>query len=201
MFTGIVQGKGRLLAREAYGGDARLEIEAGGVLEDKAFVPGASVAVNGCCLTVAESREQHFYADASPETLAKTTLGELAVGAALNLEPALIVGDALGGHLVGGHVDGVGEVIAHMEDARAMRLRLRAPDGLARYIAPKGSIAVDGVSLTVNEIIGAEFGLVIIPATLDRTIIADYAAGTRVNLEVDQIARYLARLLEMREAP
>ncbi len=199
MFTGIVKGKGRLIGREVRGGDARLGIEAG-VLDAAALALGASVAVNGCCLTVAESRGRRFHADASRETLAKTTLGRLTVGAALNLEPALRVGDALGGHLVSGHVDGVGEVVARTEDARALRLRLRVPEALARYIAPKGSIAVDGVSLTVNEVADAEFEVAVIPATRKRTIIADYGPGTRVNLEVDQIARYLARILERREA-
>lgn len=197
VFTGIVQGTGKLLAREMQGGDARLDIEAG-VLDAKSLEPGASVAVNGCCLTVVEGCAQNFCADASRETLVKTTLGELALGATLNLEPALVVGDALGGHWVSGHVDGIGEVLDHKEDARALRLRLRAPAELARYIAPKGSIAVDGVSLTVNAVAGAEFEVAIIPATRARTIMGDHAVGTRVNLEVDQIARYLARLVESR---
>ncbi|MGH8270741.1 MAG: riboflavin synthase [Gammaproteobacteria bacterium] len=195
MFTGIVQGIGRLSEREERGGDARLKIEAA-VLPAVALAPGASVAVNGCCLTVAQPCSEGFYADASAETLAKTTLGELAVGAQVNLEPALALGDALGGHLMSGHVDGVGVVIACREDGCARRLRFRAPDVLAQLIAPKGSIAVDGVSLTVNEVAGAEFEVTIIPATLERTIAVGYAPGTRVNLEADMIARYLARLLE-----
>lgn len=198
MFTGIVRGVGRLAGREKKNGDARLKIEAV-ALPAAALTPGASVAVNGCCLSVAQSCEGGFYADASRETLAKTTLGGLAVGARLNLEPALAFGEALGGHLVSGHVDGVGEVIARCEDGRAVRLRVRAPAAFARYIAPKGSIAVDGVSLTVNEVAGAEFEVALIPATLERSIAGDYASGTRVNLEADMIARYLDRLLEQRQ--
>ncbi len=200
MFTGIVQGVGRLAGREEGNGDARLKIEAA-VLPATALAPGASVAVNGCCLTVAQPWEKGFYADASAETLAKTTLGELAVGAQVNLEPALVLGGALGGHLMSGHVDGVGEVIACREDGRARRLRFRAPDVLARYIAPKGSIAVDGVSLTVNAVDGAEFEVAIIPATMERTVMSDYDVGTRVNLEADMIARYLDRLLAARNNP
>ncbi len=199
MFTGIVRARGELLAREARSKGARLKLDTGG-LDGKELSPGASIAVNGCCLTVAKVSERGFYADASSETLAKTTLGALPMDAALNLEPALAAGDPLGGHLVSGHVDGVGEVLARENEGRALRLRLRAPAALARFIAPKGSIAVDGVSLTVNEIAGTEFAVAIIPATLERTIIADYQPGTRVNLEVDMIARYLARLLESRPA-
>ncbi|MGH8427426.1 MAG: riboflavin synthase [Gammaproteobacteria bacterium] len=197
MFTGIVLGMGRLVEREERDGNAHLKIEAT-VLSPAALVPGASVAVNGCCLTVAQAWEQGLHADASSETLARTTLGKLSIGVQLNLEPALAFGEALGGHLVSGHVDGVGVVIARREDGSARRLRFRAPDVLARFIAAKGSITVDGVSLTVNEVAGAEFEVALIPATLERTISDDYATGTRVNLEVDLIARYLDRLLATR---
>lgn len=197
MFTGIVRGVGRLAERELRGGDARLRFEAA-ALAPASLLPGASVSVNGCCLTVTEALTNGFRADASPETLKRTTLGTLALGARVNLEPALALGEALGGHLVSGHVDGVGEVLVREPDGRALRFRLRAPVALARFLASKGSIAVDGVSLTVNEVADAEFGVAIVPATLERTILADYAVGTRVNLEADLLARYLARLLDAR---
>lgn len=197
MFTGIVHGTGRLAARESRGGDQRLEVDCAGVLEPGALKPDASVAVNGCCLTVAETTARGFRADVSPETLDKTTLGGLPVGASLNLEPALAVGDTLGGHLVSGHVDGVGTLISRHQDARAWRMRFAAPESLAPLIAAKGSIAADGVSLTVNIVEAAEFEVAIIPTTMDRTIMRNYEPGIRVNLEADIIARYVARLLGM----
>ncbi|MDN5864559.1 MAG: riboflavin synthase [Gammaproteobacteria bacterium] len=200
MFTGIVQSLGTLKKRETRGAGARFCIAAG-TLGTGALEPGASVAVNGCCLTVVEPDAEGFCADASAETLAKTTLNELEPGALLNLEPALKAGDALGGHLVSGHVDGVGEVVAMREEGEAQHFTFCTPEGFARFIAPKGSIAVDGVSLTVNEVGGNEFEVMIIPATLERTIIASYVTGTRINLEVDQIARYLDRLLAARRPP
>jgi len=193
-----VRGKGRLAAREPRGGDQRLIVDTGGIVPEKSLESGASVAVNGVCLTVVERTAEGFGADVSAETLAKTTLGALDEGAAVNVEPALAVGDPLGGHLMSGHVDGVGAVVSRERDARAWRLRFRAPDELARLIAAKGSIAVDGVSLTVNAVDGPEFDVAIIPATMERTVIAGYEPGTRVNLEVDTIARYLDRLLEQR---
>lgn len=195
MFTGIVAGVGRLARREQRAADQRLTIDVGDALAKAALADGASVAVNGVCLTVAARREHGFVADASSETLDRTTLGTLAEGSAVNLEPALALGDALGGHLMSGHVDGVGELVAREPDGRAWRLRLRAPPALARLIAAKGSIAVDGVSLTVNAIDGVLFDVAIIPATLERTIIGTYATGARVNLEADLIARYVARLM------
>ncbi|MGA7965764.1 MAG: riboflavin synthase [Gammaproteobacteria bacterium] len=198
MFTGIVHGTGRIQSREARGGDQRLEVDCTGVLEPTALTTGASVAVNGVCLTVVDPIDACFYADVSAETLSLTTLGDLAKGTPVNLEPALAMGDALGGHLMSGHVDGIGTLVSRHRDARAWRLRFRAPDALAHLIASKGSIAVDGVSLTVNEVEGAEFGVAIIPATLERTIADRYVVGTHVNLEVDIIARYLDRLLAAR---
>lgn len=198
MFTGIVQGTGHIKSREARGGDQRIEVDCAGVLEPTALAPGASVAVNGVCLTVIDPVDACFHADVSAETLSLTTLGDLVEGASVNLEPALAVGDALGGHLMSGHVDGIGTLVSRHQDARAWRLRFRAPDALAHLIASKGSIAVDGVSLTVNEVEGAEFGVAIIPATLARTIADRYGAGTHVNLEVDLIARYVDRLLAVR---
>lgn len=200
MFTGIVRGVGRLAGREPRGGDQRLFVDVRGVLAQTALAPGASVAVNGVCLTVAQRTRGGFVADASRETLARTTLGALPEGAAVNLEPALALGDALGGHLMSGHVDGVGELVNREPDARAWRLRLRAPQPLAPLLAVKGSIAVDGVSLTVNAVAGTLFDVAVIPATLERTVIGAYAPGVRVNLEADMIARYLERLLQSRAA-
>jgi len=198
MFTGIVQGTGRIKSREERGGDQRLEIDCTGVLEPAVLVPGASIAVNGVCLTVVDPAGACFHADVSAETLSLTTIGDLAPDSPVNLEPALAMGDTLGGHLMSGHVDGIGELVSLHRDARAWRMRFAAPDSLAPLIAAKGSIAVDGISLTVNAVDGDQFEVAIIPATMERTVMSGYVAGTRVNLEVDMIARYLARLLEAR---
>jgi riboflavin synthase len=194
MFTGIVLDVGRIEAREPRGGDLRLTIGFTR-LDPGRLAVGDSVCVQGCCLTVTAVSGTSFAADLSRETLALTTLGELAVGAAVNLEPALRAGDALGGHLVSGHVDGVGQVLAATPEARSLRLRVEVPADLARYIARKGSVAVDGVSLTVNEVAAAVFGVNIIPHTRSVTTLGELAAGARVNLEVDPIARYLERML------
>lgn len=194
MFTGIVLDVGRIEAREARGGDLRLTIGYTR-LDPQRVAVGDSICVQGCCLTATTVAATSFTADLSRETLALTTLGDLAVGAAVNLEPSLRAGDALGGHLLSGHVDGVGEIRARAGDARSLRLEIAAPLALARYLAPKGSIAVDGVSLTINTVEGASFGVNIIPHTQSATTLGNAAAGTRVNLEVDQVARYLARLL------
>lgn len=194
MFTGIVLDVGRIAAREPRGGDLRLTIGFTRLDPNRVAV-GDSICVQGCCLTATAVGAASFAADLSRETLALTTLGDLAVGAAVNLEPALRAGDALGGHLLSGHVDGVGEIRARAGDARSLRLEIAAPVGLARYLAPKGSIAVDGVSLTINSGEGASFGVNIIPHTQTATTLGAAVAGTRVNLEVDQVARYLARLL------
>lgn len=199
MFTGIVQGTGRIKSREVRGGDQRLEIDCTGVLDPAVLEPGASIAVNGVCLTVVDPAGACFQADVSAETLSLTTIGNLESGSPVNLEPALAMGDALGGHLMSGHVDGIGELVSRHQDARAWRMRFAAPKSLAPLIAAKGSIAVDGISLTVNAVDGGEFEVAIIPATLERTVMSGYETGTRVNLEVDMIARYLARFLEARE--
>jgi riboflavin synthase len=194
MFTGIIQATGEVRRLERRGGDVRLHVGTGKL--DLADVrPGDSIATSGVCLTVVEYGVDWFAADVSLETLGLTTLGGLAAGARVNLEKAMAVGGRLGGHIVSGHVDGVGEVVSLAPDGRSMRYRLRAPAALARYIAHKGSICVDGVSLTVNSVEGAAFDLNIIPVTAHETIFGDYRPGTRVNLEVDVIARYLERLL------
>ena len=194
MFTGIVQDVGRVVACESRGGDVQLTI-ACERLSLSAARSGDSLAVQGCCLTATEVRGQTFAADVSRETLARTTLGELKAGSPVNLEPALRAGDALSGHLVSGHVDGVGRVVAVGSDARSRRLTIAAPAELARYLAPKGSVAVDGVSLTINTVEQASFGVNIIPHTQTATTLGALTVGARVNLEVDQVARYLARLL------
>ncbi|MFD2111971.1 riboflavin synthase [Thiorhodococcus fuscus] len=194
MFTGIIQSVGRVLRLEPRGGDVRLTIETGKLSLD-AVVLGDSIAVNGVCLTAVELNPQGFAADVSRETLSLTTLGALVPGGRVNLEKALTLSTPLGGHLVSGHVDGMGTLLERHEDARSWRLRIQAPDDLARYIAHKGSICVDGTSLTVNRIDGAVFELNIVPHTVQETIIGDYRPGVRVNLEVDLIARYLERLL------
>ncbi|PWG62142.1 riboflavin synthase [Sediminicurvatus halobius] len=194
MFTGIVQAAGRLAASERTGGDCRLTIAAEG-LDLGAVRIGDSIAVNGVCLTAVTVAPPHFAADVSVETLERTTLGRLGQGDRVNLETALTLATPLGGHLVSGHVDGVGEVRAREPDGRSERWRFRAPARLARYIAEKGSICVDGVSLTVNGVNGAEFDVNIVPHTATVTTLGDYGPGQPVNLEVDLIARYLERLM------
>lgn len=200
MFTGIVQDIGRVQALEARGGDVRLVIAAQR-LDLSAVRVGDSICVQGCCLTATAVQARTFAADVSRETLALTTLGELQSGAAVNLEPALRAGDALGGHLVSGHVDGVAQVLELSGDARSLRLTIGVPPPLARYLAPKGSVAVDGVSLTINAVQPASFGVNIIPHTRSSTTLGALRVGARVNLEVDQVARYLARLLAMPATP
>ena len=194
MFTGLIEAVGHLQAREPRGGDQRLTF-AVGTLPFADVALGESIAVNGCCLTVVAFDAASFAADLSNETLALTTLGALPVGAALNLERAMRPSDRLGGHLVAGHVDGLGSVVSVREDARSQRWRFRAPDALARYLAPKGSICVDGVSLTVNAVEGAEFEVNLVPHTLAHTAFHATAEGAAVNLEVDLVARYVERLL------
>jgi riboflavin synthase len=195
MFTGIIQAVGEVAAMQPSGGDLRLRIQTGKL--DLADVQlGDSIATNGCCLTVIELPGDGYWADVSVESLNFTTLGDLKPGSKVNLEKALTPASRLGGHIVSGHVDGVGEVVSLVEDARSIRFVLRAPDELAKYIAHKGSITVDGTSLTVNAVNGAEFDLNIIPQTMAETVFGEYQPGTRVNLEVDVIARYLERLVQ-----
>jgi len=200
MFTGLVEGVGALVARELRGGDARLRIGVGTLPFDRVEM-GESISVNGVCLTVVAFDVGTFEADASNETLALTTLGALPIGHALNLERAMRPDDRLGGHLVSGHVDGVGRVLRVSEDARAQRWTFAAPKPLLRYIAQKGSICVDGVSLTVNAVDGAGFEVALVPHTIAHTAFAQTTIGDAVNLEVDLVARYVERLLTTRDNP
>jgi len=195
MFTGIIEGVGTLVAREPRGGDVRLRIEVGSLPFDGVAL-GESIAVNGVCLTVVAFGAGHFEADASTETLALTTLGTLPLGRALNLERAMRPTDRLGGHLVSGHVDGMGKVLSVHDDARAQRWRVSMPAALAKYVAKKGSICVDGTSLTVNEVDGAAFEVALVPHTVAHTAFAQTAVGDAVNLEIDLVARYVERLLQ-----
>jgi riboflavin synthase len=194
MFTGIIQAIGKIAGMEQRGGDVRLRIDSRKLdLGDVGL--GDSIAVNGVCLTAVELPGNGFYADVSRETLSLTSLGQLAVGSPVNLEKALTLATRLGGHLVSGHVDGLGRIVELHQDARSWRFTVEAPAELARYIAHKGSITVDGTSLTVNSVDGSNFTLNIVPHTLQETIMSGYRVDTRVNLEVDLVARYLERLL------
>lgn len=193
MFTGIVQAIGHIARIEARGGDSRLVIGAASLdLSDVAI--GDSIAVGGVCLTAVALDGATFAADVSVETLSRTTLGTLREGAPVNLEKALRLADRLGGHLVSGHVDGVGRVIAVTPEARSQRWTFEVPRELARYIAAKGSVCIDGVSLTVNEVDGARFGVNLIPHTLEVTTFGERRVGDAVNIEVDLVARYVERL-------
>jgi riboflavin synthase len=192
MFTGIIQAIGNVARVEARGGDVRLWIDASSLDADMQL--GDSLCVSGVCLTVT-ARDGGAYAfDVSNETLALTTLGGLREGAAVNLEPALRLSDRLGGHLLSGHVDGVGRVAAIGPDARSQRWSFEIPSALARYVAVKGSIGIDGVSLTVNESVGNRCGVNLIPHTVDATTFRDRRIGDAVNIEVDLLARYLEKL-------
>ena len=199
MFTGLIQGVGRLRALEPRGGDVRIHIDTG-TLPFADVAMGESIAVNGVCLTVVAFDAQSFAADASTETLALTTLGQLREGQPLNLERALQAQGRLGGHLVSGHVDGVGRVLDVHEDARAQRWRFSLPRALAKYVAKKGSVCVDGVSLTVNGVDAESFDVALIPHTVSHTAFAETRVGDAVNLEIDLVARYVERLLQERDA-
>lgn len=195
MFTGIIQAVGEIAQLQPSGGDVRLRVNTGKLPMDDVAL-GDSICTNGVCLTVIDLPGDGYWADVSVETLNFTTLGSLKPGSRVNLEKALTPQSRLGGHIVSGHVDGVGEVVSLTEDARSIRVVIRAPDELARYIAHKGSICVDGTSLTVNAVDGAQFDLNIIPQTMAETVFGQYAPGSAVNLEVDVIARYLERLVQ-----
>jgi riboflavin synthase len=196
MFTGIVRELGAVEAIEHSDGGARLALAASFVGE---LSEGDSVCVEGACLTASAVADGGFTADVMNQTLSLTTLGDLQTGAPVNLEPALRAGDPLGGHIVQGHVDGVGEVVGVTEDGIARRVRVRVPDGLERYLVEHGSVTVAGVSLTVAALEGDEFEVSLIPETLERTTLGAAVEGTRVNLELDVIARYVERLLGFRE--
>ena len=198
MFTGLIEGVGHVALLETRGGDMRLRIAAG-TLPFEHVALGESIAVSGVCLTVIEFDASSFAADASNETLALTTLGTMMVGHAVNLERAMRPTDRLGGHLVSGHVDGVGRVLSIYDDARSQRWRFAAPPALLKYIATKGSICVDGVSLTVNAVDDAGFEVALIPHTVSHTAFSSTHIGDAVNLEVDLVARYVERLLSARE--
>ena len=194
MFTGIIEGVGHLASIDTGSGDARLRIAVGSLPFSEVKL-GESIAVNGVCLTVVAFNAGFFEADASNETLSLTTLGALVPGAPLNLERAMRPTDRLGGHMVSGHVDGVGTVLEIQPDARAQRWRFAAPQALLRYVASKGSICVDGVSLTVNQVDAEGFEVALIPHTVSNTAFAGTAIGAAVNLEIDLVARYVERLL------
>ncbi len=194
MFTGIIQAVGNIASLDQRSGDMRLGIDCGSLPMADVNL-GDSIAVSGVCLTVIETTAHGFHADVSGETLRRTIIGSLTVNDAVNLEKALTLETRLGGHLVSGHVDGFGTITARREDSRSVQFSVQAPDQLARYIATKGSVCIDGVSLTVNAVDGAEFELNIVPHTLAETTLRDYQAGRQVNLEVDLVARYLERLL------
>jgi riboflavin synthase len=199
MFTGIVTGLGevRAITPIGRGQDMRLVVGVPAGWADMATIPlGASIACNGCCLTAVELGPDWFAVTASAETLSKTTLGVWQTGTRINLERPLKVGDELGGHIVSGHVDGLGEVLAATPDQGSTRWRFRVPGAIARFIAPKGSVAIDGVSLTVNEVEGDTFGVNIIPHTAEVTGFGLLKVGDKVNIEIDTVARYVARLAD-----
>jgi riboflavin synthase len=194
MFTGIIVATGRVSSLVEKGGDLELGIEAA-ALDPQRMAIGDSVSVQGACLTVTRKEGPRFYADVSRETMAKTTLGTLGPGSRVNLEPSLRAGDALGGHWVSGHVDAVGTLRALGQDARSWRLEFELPAALMRFVAPKGSISVNGVSLTVNQVDGRRFDVNIIPHTHQVTTLGELKIGDGANIEIDVIARYLERLM------
>ena len=197
MFTGIVTDLGKVRAREERG-DVRIIFETH--YDTETIEIGASIACSGACLTVVEKGEGWFAADASAETLSKTTLGDWSEGTPVNFERALKLGDELGGHLVSGHVDGIAEIVDRREEGDSLRFTFQAPRDLARYVAAKGSVTLDGVSLTVNEVEGERFGVNIVPHTAQVTTFGSYRVGDRVNMEIDILARYLERLMVERES-
>ena len=198
MFTGIIIATGRVTSLAEKGGDLELGIDAAALDLERVAI-GDSVSVQGACLTVTRKQDRCFYADVSRETMAKTTLGALKPGSKVNLEPSLRAGDALGGHWVSGHVDTVGKLRALVQDARSWRLEFELPAPLMRFVASKGSICVNGVSLTVNKVEGRRFDVNIIPHTLEVTTLGELEIDDGVNIEIDVIARYLDRLMTKTE--
>ncbi|MEE9327533.1 MAG: riboflavin synthase [Cocleimonas sp.] len=195
MFTGIIQAIGKISDIQANDGDITLVVNTG-KLDMSDVELGDSIAVNGVCLTAVVLTETSFTADVSRETLSLTSLGDLGKSSSVNLEKALTLQTRLGGHMVSGHVDGMGEIVSRHNDGRSERFRIKASDELAKYIAAKGSITIDGVSLTVNVVDGSFFEINIVPHTIKETIIGAYQAGSKINLEVDVVARYLERLIQ-----
>lgn len=194
MFTGIVRDKGKVIALSEGDNSRRITILT--KLDISGIQEGASVACDGCCLTVVEKTEDTLTFDVAAETMALTTLGDWDIDTPVNLEPSLRMGDELGGHLVSGHIDGIATVEDVKHDGDSWRFKIRVPEHLAKYISPKGSVALNGVSLTVNEVDGNLFGICIIPHTWQVTNIRMWDEGSKINLEVDQLARYVARLLQ-----
>ncbi len=194
MFTGIIQSTGKISSIEERGGDSRFVFDVGNMdLSDVGV--GDSIAVNGACLTIIEKGPHAFIADLSKETLSLTTFGDLTVGSRINLEKAMLLSDRINGHMVSGHIDGIGEIVDMANDARSIRYVIKIPPTLSRYLSKKGSVTVDGVSLTINAVEGNTFNVNIIPHTLSATLFSEYRPGTRVNIEVDLIARYLDQLI------
>jgi len=194
MFTGIIVAKGQVASVVERGGDLELGVDAAG-LDTGRIAIGDSICVQGACLTVTRKQGVRFFADVSRETMGKTTLGKLSVGAHVNLEPSLRAGDALGGHLVSGHVDALGTLRRMAEDARSWRMEFELPADLSRFVAAKGSICINGVSLTVNHVAGSHFDVNIIPHTFAVTTLGELGPGDEVNIEIDVVARYLERLM------
>ena len=195
MFTGIILAIGKIAAIDRRAGDCRLKIDTANLSLNDVLL-GDSIAVNGVCLTAVELGEHFFYADVSNETLSRTILNTLTVGTSVNLELALTPSTRMGGHIVSGHVDGIGFVTEKKADGRSFRFTLKAPDNLAKYIAEKGSICINGISLTINEVKGASFSVNIVPYTMKDTTLGEAIVGTQVNLEVDLLARYMERLMQ-----
>ena len=196
MFTGIIETVGEVVAKELREGDVKLTLEADeSYLE--AVMLGDSIACNGVCLTVVDRTSNQFMLDVSVETLSLTTIGDWDVGSKVNLEQAMIASSRFGGHIVSGHIDRIGEIIDIAEDARSWRMTVRVPKNIRQYIAKKGSICVDGVSLTINSVEDSEFSVNIVPHTYSHTIIGDYKLNQKVNIEIDTIARYVERLVSL----
>jgi riboflavin synthase len=196
MFTGIIQDIGTVQSIEK-SGDWRVVIKTG--LDLSSTPLGASIACSGCCLTVVEAGEDWFAVDVSAESLSKTIIGQWEEGVAVHLEPSLKLGDELGGHIVSGHVDGLAVLQSITQDEDSHRLKIKAPAGLAQFIAPKGSVTLDGISLTVNEVEGDVFGVNIIPHTWEKTTLSQLKEGDMLNIEIDMLARYVARALEFKQ--
>ena len=196
MFTGIIETVGEVVAKELREGDVKLTLKADeSYLE--AVMLGDSIACNGVCLTVVDRTSNQFMLDVSVETLSLTTIGDWDVGSKVNLEQAMIASSRFGGHIVSGHIDRIGEIIDIADDARSWRMTVRVPKNIRQYIAKKGSISVDGVSLTINSVEDNEFSVNIVPHTLSHTIIGDYKLNQKVNIEIDTIARYVERLVSL----